>query len=335
MPPAAGIAAPQTHATTGSFLHHHGLQLGGALNLIGDASLLYAGYKNKDPMMMLAGGLYTGGALALTRYGTPSPERQMREVCEGTAAFLKEHIGPLPQGSHLATIHAQQDRGLMDRVESTLYRNPVDTMLGLYTAGAATMLASGIQSGNKWRSIYGGWSLGVKALSFALPEKEETLSEEQKKKPPGSVIEWIKEKPLRLFGYGSIVTEILLGKSAYADLRAGKEGAMFNVATAVLYVLSDAVLAISSKNTSSVDGLLSDKDQDHIERLAAEIIAQQPYPKQAKLIDQVSEFLVRQPAIKGSADEIGAALSHKVQQMKNGAWSGRVTSDDATPQIGR
>lgn len=335
MPPKAGIAAPQTYAATGSFLNQYGLQLGGALNLIGDASLLYAGYKNKDPMMTIAGVLYTGGALALTRYGTPSPERQLREVCEGTATFLKEHVGTLPQGSQLATVHAQQNRGLIDQVESTLYRNPVDTMLGLYTAGAATMLASGIQQGNKWRSIYGAWSLGVKAISFALPEKEESHAEDTHKKQPDSVLGWIKEKPLRLFGYGSLVTEVLLGKSAIADLRAGKEGAMFSVATAVMYVLSDIVMAISSKNTSSVDGLLSDKDQKHIERLAAEIIAQQPAKKQARLIDQVSEFLVKQPAIKGSEDEINTALTQKVQQIASGAWSGRVAATPKTLNISK
>lgn len=335
MPLAAGIGAPITTPATGSFLHQHGLQLGGALNLIGDASLLYAGYKNKDPFMTIAGGLYTAGALALTRYGTPNPERQMREVCEATADFFKHRVGTLPVDSYLATVHAQQDTGVIHRVESALYRNPVDTMLGLYTAGAATMLASGIQSGNKWRSIYGGWSLGVKALSFAMPEKEEAPADDKNKKQSDSVIDWIKEKPLRLFGYGSLVTEVLLGKSAIADLRAGKEGAMFGVATAVMYVLSDAVMAISSKNTSSVDGVLSDHDQEHIERLAAEIIAQQPATKQEKLIDQVAEFLIKQPAIKGSADEISARLASKVQNTPRGGWSHRVASTDSASQVRR
>lgn len=329
----AGNATPEAKGESKTFLQRYGLQLGGGLNLVGDVALLKAGIDSGNRLMTLAGGLYTAGALALARYGKPSKERQNRDISESAAEFLKQKTGALPKDSGLAHVLEQQDNSLLGKIERPLYRRPVDAMLGLYTAGAGAMLASGVKSGNKWRIGYGSWSLFVKAASFLMPEK--ATDAEEKKNAKGGVIGWIKEKPLRLFGYGSIVTELLLGKSALNDLKNKEPGAKFTLAAGGLYVLSDILMAISSKNTASVDGKLKDADQNRIEDMVAETIATQPKEKQDTLIGEVSRFLVKKSGVKGTATEVGDAISKRVAARQKDWVSRAEATEETTPALQR
>ncbi len=313
-------APRQEQSGARGFFRKNSLQLAGLLNLIGDASLLGAGYKAKDKLMTLAGGLYTGGALALARYGKPSSERVLRTLSEDTADFLKQKTGGLPQGTELSGIDGQKPNGIVGKAENYLRRHPADAMLGLYTAGAAAMLGSGIATNNKKRIGYGVWSLAVKLASFLMPEQAKAdvfEKQETSSNPIRQAINWIKEKPLRLFGYGSLITELLLTASVFEDYKSGdaakKKGAIFGFVTAGAYIASDILMAVSSKDAANTNGKLSFDEQRKVEAMAAEAIAAQPGAKRGALVEEVAGFLAKRPEIGGSRDAIRKALVTQVE----------------------
>lgn len=302
----------------GGFLRRNSLQMAGLLNLIGDASLLGAGYKAKDKFMTLAGGLYTGGALALARYGKPSQARALKTVTEDTADFLKQKAGMLPEGTALSKADAAKDSSAFSRAEHYLYRHPADAMLGLYTAGAASMLGSGIATGNKKRIGYGVWSLLVKTTSFLMPEKTDTQAPvaEKSNNPLTRLVAWVREKPMRLFGYGSLITEVLYASSVFEDYKNKKEGTTLGFVTAGAYIASDLLAAVSSKDTTKTDGQLSAAEVRKVEAMAAEAIAKQDDPtRRAALVEEVSGFLAKRPEIGGSRESIRHAIVSQVEHL--------------------
>lgn len=310
-------APRQEQSGARGFLRKNSLQLAGLLNLIGDVSLLKAGYDAKDKFMTLAGGLYTAGALALARYGRPSRERALRTVSEDTAEFVKQKTDALPEGSELARVDAKKDSSAFDRAERYLYRHPADAMLGLYTAGAVAMLGSGITTGNKKRVGYGIWSLLVKTASFLMPEKSATedtkKTVEESNNPITRAVNWVREKPLRLFGYGSLITELLLTASVYEDYKNKEKGWIFGFITAGAYIVSDLLAAVSSKDTRKTDGKLNAEEQRKVEAMAAEAIAAQPGAKRGALVEEVAGFLAKRPEIGGSREAIRKALVTQVE----------------------
>ena len=309
------------------------LRIAGWLNAVGDVSLLAGGIDSKDNFMTLAGGLYTGGAVALGLYGNVKTDRQLREISQDTADFLQQRTGDLPKELGLSTILSQKKTSRLHQLEDYLYHHPADIMLGFYSAGAAAMIGSGIAHKNNERLGYGIWSLGIKLTSLLLPEKKADTDQPLAPKRTsgiGGAIDWIKEKPLRLFGYGSLVTELLLGASAMRDFKtakndpAKKRKATFGFFTTGMYMLSDALMATSSKDPTNADGKFNDDQQLRIEAMAAEAIAIQPEGYRSLLAKEVGGFLAQRSEIKGSREEITKAILTQAEHLGKSRWAARV-----------
>ena len=330
--------APAPAAQTGvrAFLKRNSLQVAGVLNLVGDAGFFMNGLKDiraakTKPQRIAAyaeaigGGLYTLGGLNLTLFGHVDERKPAQAIIEKTAVFMTEQIGPLPRDTALGALHPSAQK---TSSPSFFYRNTAQNTLVAYTLGAGSLLVTGI---TRFRTkapeggillSYGIASAAVKLASLLVPEKPQ---EQETEKPATGIIGWLREKPLRIFGYGSIITDTLLAKRAYDKYKTGSNSS-WQVATAGSYILADSMMAISSKDKNNVTGTFSAEDQQHIEALVAQTVAEQPKEKQAALVQKVSKFLSKQSGMPHKPNDIAKGI---IDQLPSDCkpWASRLENE--------
>ncbi len=322
---------PAIHAEAGDhptrswqdWLNDNSLKYGGWANLVGDGALLASGLKSGRSKEINTGALYTVGGLIVSRYGNVKTEHHLRQVSEQLAGFLQQQAGMLPEHCGLYSIlKDRRDNGLQ-KMEDFLYRYPSQATLGIYTLGAFSMLQSGIKHRKFWDAAYGVSSVSTKLASLVVPEKKKTAATESHEKattPIGKVFEWVQEKPLRIFGYGSMVTDALLGMSAYREYKSNpqQKAYIFKFLTTGTYLMADMMFAISSKEG---EGKFDPDEQRRIEGLAAETIAAQPGAIQGALTNQVAGFLSTRPEMRGSTQDIAESIGEQVKYMRSNRWA--------------
>lgn len=318
-------APRQEQSGARGFLRKNSLQLAGLLNLIGDVGFLARGLLKRtkrdsaapDNAMLFGGILYLFGGLNLLLFGGVKPEQKLQDVEEQTASFLKQKMGALPENSELASVDKKERK---PGVRDYLYKHAAQNTLYAYFLGAIGFLISGIndfradrtQTG---RMYYGITSLVIKGASILVPEKSKEPTESDSHKSKG-IIDWIREKPLRIFGYGSLLTESMMALETYQKYR--KPGAdtkdwKWAAVSTGSYIFSDLLAAISNKDKSNAAGKLSADEQRKVEAMAAEAIAAQPGAKRGTLVEEVSGFLAKRPEIGGSRESIRKALVTQVE----------------------
>lgn len=323
--------------TTGQWIQQSSLKMAGLLNLIGDGALLGSGFMSGRSKEITAGALYTGGALVLARYGNVKTEHHVREVLERTGKFLKQQAAELPEDCGLFSVMKDQRQGMIANAENFLYRYPSQVMLGAYTLGAMTMLHSGIKQKDPWGIAYGASSVGFKAASLLIPEKPKTEAEKKGAAHHGPVhklYDWIQEKPLRVFGYGSMVTDILLGLSAYREYRTNpaQRSYIFKFITTGTYLLADVLMAMSNKDHTHAGGKFDADEQRQILALTAETIARQPKELREPLVHHVAGFLADQPEMNGTAPDISKQIMEQMQHMDTSPWAAKAMHRDTFMQ---
>ena len=238
--------APAPAAPTGlrAFFKRNSLQVAGVFNLLGDVGFFMQGTKDiaaarTKPQRIAAyaeavgGGLYTLGGLNLAFFGHVDERKPVNEIIAKTAIFMTEQIGPLPSNTALGALHPTAQK---TSSPSFFYRNTAQNTLIAYTLGAGALLTNGI---SRYRAKepdgglmlgYGIASLAVKLASLMIPEKPK---EDENEKPKNGIIAWLREKPLRIFGYGSLITDTLLAKRAFDKYKRGAAGSSWPLTTAV------------------------------------------------------------------------------------------------------
>ena len=334
--PATPLVVPEPgdaiHKDLNQWAEHHSLKTAGWLNLIGDAGLLIHGLQTGQPYEILGGALYTGGAGVLSRYANVTTEHQVRQVLAQTADTIQQQAGQLPEDAGLTRIAEEHRKGGFQRIENFLYRYPAEVMLSAYTLGALAMLRSGIKKGDPWGIAYGVSSVGFKVASLMIPEKHKSetaggpVTAPADTGPLGAMVNWIQEKPLRLMGFGSLVTDTLLGMSAYREFkgRASQKGAIFKFITTGTYLAADLLMAVSNKHTENADGKFSPDEQARIEAMAAETIAQQPKEIQGALVLKVSRLLGARPEMHGGVEGVSRNIDAQIAQIGQNPWASRV-----------
>ncbi len=325
-------ASDRLHKNINDWAEHHSLKTAGWLNLIGDVGLLLHGLHTQDPYDITAGVFYTGGAAVLSRYANVQTEHQVQQALVRTADAIREQTGKLPEEASLTRIAEDHQKGLIQKTEDFLYRFPAETMLSAYTLGALTMLAGGIKHQKKWDIAYGVSSVACKVGSLLIPEKHKaddpSVNAHADHGPIGQVMNWIQEKPLRVLGFGSIVTDTLLGISAYHDskLPANKgKSYLFKFLTTGTYLAADLLMAVSNKHAeNNVDGRFSPDEQARVEAMAAEAIAQEPKELRSALVLKVSRLLGHQPAMHGGVEGVSRNIGQQIAALEQNPWAARV-----------
>lgn len=327
------------------------LRISGALNLLGDVGLLAEGLTQKNIFKIAAGGLYTVGAASLAFLGKANPKKQLEELRENTALFLNREVANKDSSLESVKIVNQRDKGGLASFGRFLKKNAADVTLFFYTLGAGAMLANGVKSyktlkdenDTSQRGLakleeakatigYGISSLSIKATSLAMRESKKTDVE----KPKG-LIGWLKEKPLRLFGYGSLITETMLGWKTYGQWKQSKakgqtaedkKAFRWSALTTASYAASDIVIATANKDATNAVRKMNEVEQEKLEEMVAETIAHQSEQEREALASKTAQFLETQAAVNGNAEQLCQSILKRVEKMSGRAWTTRAEEED-------
>lgn len=317
------------------FLQQYSLRIAGVANLIGDVGFLGNGLQTKDKYKIAGGALYTLGGANLTLFGKPKDGQGEEDVTAGMANVLQQKHSDIGETA-LGNIVAQQTASNAQAANSFLAHHGVQNTLLAYTAGAGAMLASGIKkhrAGEGSAALgYGISSFALKSLSLLIPEKlkkERVAVSEKDEKNNGVIsgmIEWVREKPLRLFGYGSLVTDSLLALDTYQTYKNNpqKSGYMWAGVTTTSYIVADLMMAISNKNPANTTDRFNEEEQRYVEALAAEALIRQPKETRECLLLEVAEFLAKRPETQGDAATISSAIKSQLTALGSSPWVERI-----------
>ncbi len=343
--------APDAPSTTPvekqpSFLERNSLRLAGVFNLIGDIGFLGNGIITRNPYKIAGGGLYTLGGANLALNGKTNKQRTIQNVSEKMGELISQEALPLPSDSELAAVMRQRKTGALNNLSQTLAQNPAQATLYSYTAGAGAMVLAGAKKYRAGEGAAGLWygasSFVCKLLALVVPEKSKAKEEEGVKKAPSSnpitrTVDWFKEKPMRIFGIGSLVTDSLLAWETYQEhaRKPDAKGWRYTALSAGTYIVADIMAAMSSKNQANAGGMLNADEQRRVEAMAAEVIVAAPEEKRAPLMQKVTKFLAARGEVKGTEREIGVELQQQVERMAHNPWAARIAQADTEVATGR
>lgn len=308
------------------------LTIAAGLNLIGDVILFLEGIgisfaKDKDgnkPQKNLfnaaAGGLYSLGALTAAVFGRISPKERFHDLKYQVAEFIDGRLDRSASQTQSARIVNEKSQNFWNRAERYLRRYAGQVMLWFYTLGAAVMFAGGIKQQHEKKDkgvdgdlLVGGFSLLVKLTSAIMPEARE--SEQSDTGAPKGFWSKLKSQPMKIFGYGSFLTEIFWGYSAWKKKENGQEWRL-RAATTASYAASDLVIATANKDAVNRLGDLHDREVNELEEMVAETIAHQSEGRQAQLTEESAEFIAQQSGIARSKEALTASIKARVEQYK-------------------
>ncbi len=324
------------------YLKNNSLKLSGYLNLVGDVGLLLDGLKigakdkdaKPDTLRVAGASLYTLGGLNLIRYGDAAQKHQMLTMSNKIADFIEAETGELPTNSQLFSIrNTKTDDSAMGKIDNVLSHKPAEKTLALYTAGAAAMLADGgykaYHGGEIGDAYYGASSLTCKLISWMVPEQSKDQATENKENK--NVIDWVKEKPLRVFGYGSMISELLLAREAYVKFKEGdigKAGYMWKAFSSLSYLAADGLVAISNKDEHNADYQCSAKERAELKALAEDALNYYPTEKRDGLRAQIDAIINNQTP--EPVEKKGQAKEQDDTQQQQ-SWVTRIQSQE--PQL--
>lgn len=315
------------------WIKRNSLKAAGLLNLVGDVGWLFSARQEDNKYKLIGGTLYTLGALNLTAFGGVKRDNQA-EVLQGTAEVLKQSGGTVAADSALAQATKGSER--TSSIGRFLRQNAAQNTLLVYTGGAAALLGAGIQehhrnpkmTGGLW---YGASSLAIKVGSLMIPEKRQVDEGEDVDKPKNPVA-WIKEKPLRLFGYGSLLTDSFMAMTTYQKYKHAppeKNARAWTALTTGTYMASDLMMAVSSKNPANALGQMDKDQQLHVEAVTADAIVRAPKGKRQALIKKAAGYMAGSAEMRGSRDAIEKALAEQVEHRQKNPWAARMQKDES------
>ena len=297
--------------------------------MAGDVGLIADGIKNRDPYRVAGGGLFTLAAVNLAHFGNARPEHYAHEVEDDLRNFIRKEGGVLPEDDRQTKRHG---RALM-KARNFLYRYPAQVALGLSAIGAGTSILSGIKrnrADGEWGGLGFGISLlGLKLASILIPEKPKTEKTQDKASQHheliGKAVDWVREKPLRIYGYGMFVADVFLGINAFQQFKKAPKqlGYVFTAGSTVSYMLEDIMMAISHKDHVNVDGKFTSDEQRGIEALAAAAVAAAPGEKRVPMAQRLGEFLVKRKEMQGDAGSISRSIIEQAEHRQDNPWVSR------------
>lgn len=317
------LAAPQGHKPS-DVLERNSLRLAGMLNLVGDVGFLVNGINTANPYKFMGGLSYTLGGVNLTYYGCVDKQHVIDEVIRKSANYLESRCGQLPHGCQLSRLRDQQPDSIFAKGDRYLHKNPAQHTMALYTAGAGALLGSGIQNYKQGEGsaglLYGLSSLGFKLTSMVIPEKAANAPEKK-----SGLIGWIQEKPLRLFGYGSLMTDSLLAWESYQEFKhaPGKSGYVWTALSGGTYMLSDIMMAISHKDPANGAARFTHLEQEYIAHVMADAINRLDSSSRLQMSHDVATFLSSQPEIHESSAQLSQMIQKALEEKQGKSWASR------------
>lgn len=324
------------------------LQLAGAFYLLGDIGFISYGFKESHPENMVAGLAYFGGTLALLGYGrNDQSDIQIHDLAQSMEQFLEKEHGKIPETCSLHAIARDKDKGLIQNANDMARRYPSEIfnsftgLAGIFMAVAAAKYhvlgkpAAGADAQAIRKMRQEGWldvglgamTTGSAAISMFVTEKKRDPDEPKAKGMEG-IWEWVQEKPLRVAGYGYMVSTMCHAAStaiAYREAkRTGDAKRLSSVPMRALFVgaalISELLVAISSKGHG--EGITSDESVKHsIYAMAAELIVKEPPDQRDWHIQHVAGFLQQPNVLAEAFEDVEKELRTQVALLEKNPWA--------------
>lgn len=320
----SGDPNDKTDDTPFDGLREKSLKTAGYAYLVGDAALFASGRmagRNKEAN---AGLVYTIGGLACARYANPTAEKQMKLLGTRMGEFLRKEGAVIPKDPDIQNL--LQPGGVIDHVESFLYKYPSQVLNATYAAGGVQLLRSGLQAGKHWDTASGAL-VAAGGLAGLLIHEQPKDKDHPPKTAFAKAVAWLQEKPLRLSGGLYMLNNATLIMSALEERKANpaQKSYMFKFLTAASYIFGNTMLSLSSKENKA-NGEQCNEAMDKLSQASAKIIAAQPQELQEALVQHIAGFLASQPEVTMKADAIADLLHGKLRSVgmpAMGDWSAR------------
>ena len=324
------------------------LQTSGAFYLAGDAAFTTYGYKEAHWEDMLAGLAYFAGTSSLLAFGrNDQSDLQLHDLAKGMETFLRKENITLPETCSLKSIAEDRDKGIIKNVTDICRRYPSEMMNAFYGVAGVLIATSAMRhrvmapampglAAHEMRELRKEGLLDVGLGSMTtLAGAISALVEEKKRDPDEPAArgiekawEWIREKPLRVAGYGYIASTLCHAGSTYIAYnqakRLGDTKRLASVPYRAVFVganlIAETLLAISSKGHGA--GVLTDESvKDSIYALAAEMIVKQPAAQRDWHIQHVAGFLQQPDVLAESFQTVEAQLRRQVALLEKNPWA--------------
>jgi hypothetical protein len=311
--PAAGVVGG---------LKSKSLKAAGVGFLLADAALITSGLMSKDKGIWFAGLCGLSAGAVGTRYGNPKAEKQLELVERRLGQYLKRQGVEIPQNP--TTENMTKEGGLLDHIESFLYKYPSQvmnafySMIGISFAGTAIGMPKEAGMWQKASLFTSGALLIAGALSgLLIHEKKPDPSN-----PPQGTLQkawsWIQEKPLRLTGTLFNANQVFLGLNALEQHRKNPDSYAYipKLAAVAFFTFGNTMMAMTSKEHGGKGNSMDDATKEKLAESAALVILAQPKQMQDNLLEHVSGYLATEAYVSMSAKDISSMLKKKLEEVR-------------------
>lgn len=373
---------PEDKVSRGDWLRSQALKFSGFLYFTGDIAFGLYGMlgKNKDGKskseVVVASAFYALGSMMLTFFARDNATQRLRDVSGMLSTELGKHGVVADSSTAAGQIHDDSRTRPLDSVGNFMRKYHAEGMnLGFAVSGAAQIVGStknlmaiqssqgkgltpadehyiapgevGFHRTNALMDLGVGIMTSASSLAtIATPEKslqEKAQLRAEAKGPVGKVVNWFREKPMRISGYGLSSSTVLhffssLRNLQYsnnylkdaskfegrppsfrADLEREKKSFTFRMIFVVANLLAEGVMTLGHKGHG--EGIEND---DGVTKsacaLAAELIAREPALKRPHLIQAAAATLASPNALGGRAEDYVPLLEKQLAAQTAHPW---------------
>lgn len=332
------------------------LQASGAFYILGDIGFSAYGYrqfakdffKNKKPLTesawqdMVAGLAYFAGSMTLAGFGkADKSEHQLRDISHKVRRFVLNEGINLPEDCSLDSITHDYRKGVIAKTADIFERYPSEIMNAFF--GAAGMLITIHAFKHEKDLARKVMDVGLGMMTFtsgaisALVEEKAHDPNEPKSHGLMAVWDWVREKPLRVAGWGYIASTLCHAGSTVHKYRSLKSKPHMSaedltelkelrttVGFRALFVaanlIAEFLMTLSSKGHG--DGVKTDSSlEKSTYAMAAELISKQNPAIQPMLVEHISGFMAHPDVLGGNAKKIAEGISAQLQSMRSNPWA--------------
>jgi hypothetical protein len=329
-------------------LQKRSLQMSGLAYMVGDAAFIKYGYAEGSKLDVLGGILYGLGTMSLVLFGrNDQGDMQVHEHAKKLEKyFIKENVR-IPDFCSLHSLADDKSQGIPGEAYDWAKSHPAELFNTIYVGAGACIAAAALKHkalappkiGETAKEIAQmrteGWldvGLGSCTTTSALianlvQEKKRDPDDPLPKGALNKVFAWVQEKPMRVAGYGYMVSTMFHAVSttvAYRKaLKQGDTKRLSSVPYRAAFVganlIAELLLAISSKGHG--EGVISDESvKDSVYASAAELIVQQPKEQREYLISHVAGFLQQPQVLAEAYEKTEKELREQVAYLEKNPW---------------
>lgn len=347
------LPAPGDILSARDIIAERSLQGSGLAYIASDISFILYGMKNASTFDMIGGWSYLLGTLALVGYGrNDNSSRDIKELSQEMVSYLQKHNHVIPKDSALARLAEHKDKTLIGKFDDFLSRYPAETWSALtFIAGACIATASVKHkfphADNSWKKLSAWLDVGLGSMTMASTSIGMFVTEKHPDPdapPPKNELEklllWVQERPLRIMGYGLMMSTICHLFSTAIDYKLAKsglerdkiiKGIPYRAAFVALSLTAEFLMSISSKGHG--EGVETDKSvENSMISIAAEMISRESPELHEYLIQHMTKFLGDPSALGSKNINVERELREAVHHINKNPWANRHDQPEYVPE---